>query len=147
MHMDRGRRARLATASLVAVGAATAWAQLALRPGKYDVTLEVSLPGAPLPMSQHDVDCLSPEDAKDLVKAMLRELATAQSCSANNIETAGNKLTFDAACVVEGAQVKSSTELTLRSDTAYTAVMTVATPGVNTIMKITGKWVGESCAG
>jgi Protein of unknown function (DUF3617) len=132
---------------LIALAAATAWAQLALRPGKYDVKLEVSLAGAPLPMTQQDSDCLSPEDAQDLVKAMLRELATAQNCTASNIKTAGNKLTFDAACDVEGAHITSSTELTLQSDTAYTAVMKVATPGFDTIMKITGKWAGESCSG
>ena len=139
--------AAVAAALLIALGAATAWAQLALRPGKYDVKLEVSLAGASLPMAQQDSDCLSAEDAKDLVKAMLRELATAQTCTASNINTAGNTLTFDAACDVEGARITSSTQLTLHSDTAYTAVMRVATPGVNTIMTITGEWAGESCTG
>jgi hypothetical protein len=145
MFRTRGRVVGVAVALLAALGAATAWAQLALRPGKWDVKLEVSMAGLPLPMSQQDADCLSPEDAKDLVKAMLRELATAQSCTADNIKTSGNRLPFDAACDVEGAHVTSSTELTLHSDTDYTAVMTVATPGFDTVMKITGKWAGESC--
>jgi uncharacterized protein DUF3617 len=147
MRSTTTKRAGIAIVLVLALGAATAWAQLALRPGKYDVKLEVTMAGLPLPMSQEDVDCLSPDDAMDLVKAMLRELATAQSCTASNIKQTGNKLTFDAACVVEGAQVTSSTELTLQSETAYTAVMTVKTSGLDTVMKITGKWAGEACTG
>jgi len=137
-------RALIAFAALAAASTA-AWAQLALRPGQYKVTLEMTLPGAPGPATQDDTDCLSPEDAKDLVKAMMRELASAESCTANNIKTTGNKLTFDAACNVEGNVVTSKAELTLTGNDAYTAVMTVGTGGVNTTMKITGKWVSETC--
>ena len=135
----------LAAIALLALAATAAWAQLALRPGKYNVTMELTLPGAPISNTQEDTDCLTPEDAKDLVKAMMRELTSESSCSASNVKQAGNKLTFDAACTIQGNVVSSATELTITSDTAYTAVMQVNAAGVNTQLKIAGKWAGATC--
>ena len=135
----------LAAVTLLALAATAAWAQLALRPGKYNVTMELTLPGAPISNTQEDTDCLSPEDAKDLVKAMMRELSSESSCSASNVKTAGNKLTFDAACTVQGNIVSANTELTLKSDTSYAAVMKVNAAGVNTTLKIAGEWAGATC--
>src|SRR5687767_11298406 len=91
----------LAAGSLLALVTTAAWAQLALRPGKYNVTMNLTLPGAPSSSTQEDTDCLSAADAKDLVKAMMRELSDEPSCTASNVKTAGSKLTFDAACTIE----------------------------------------------
>jgi hypothetical protein len=134
-----------AAGSLLALAASAVWAQLALRPGQYNVTMELTLPGAPASVPQQDTDCLSPDDAKDLVKAMLRELSTEQSCSASNVKATGNTLTFDAACTVEGNVVSANTELTIESDTSYAAVMQVRAAGVSTTLRITGEWVGATC--
>jgi hypothetical protein len=134
----------LAAVTALTIGAAAAWAQLALKPGQYHVQLETTLPGAQ-PMTQEDTDCLSPDDAKDIVKAMMRELASAESCTANNIRTNGNTLTFEAACDVQGAHVTSSAELTITGDDAYTAIMKIGASGAAMTMKITGKWVGATC--
>jgi len=134
----------LAALAALSLFAAVAWAQLALKPGQYRVLLETTLPGAP-PMSQEDKDCLSPDDAKDIVKAMMRELASAESCTANNIKTNGNKLTFEAACDVQGAHITSNAELTISGDDAYTAIMTIGSAGAPMTMKITGKWVAATC--
>jgi len=135
----------IAAGSLLALVATAAWAQLALRPGKYNVTMQMALPGSPLSNTQEDTDCLSPEDAKDLVKAMLRELSSESSCSASNVKTTGNKLTFDAACTMQGNVVSASTELTINSETSYVAVMKVNAAGMNTAMTITGKWASATC--
>jgi hypothetical protein len=136
---------RLAAVALLALAATAAWAQLALRPGKYNVRMEVTLPGAPTAATQDDTDCLSPDDAKDLVKAMMRELSTEQSCTASNVKTTGNKLTFDAACTVAGNVVSANTELTIPNDTSYAAVMKIDTAGVSTTVKIAGQWAGATC--
>lgn len=140
-----GTHKALVTAALLALAATAAWAQLALRPGKYNVTMELTLPGAPVSDAQEDTDCLSPDDAKDLVKAMMRELSTAQSCTASNVRTTGNKLTFDAACTLDGNVVSANTELTIKNDTSYAAVMKVDAAGVSTTLKIAGQWVGATC--
>jgi hypothetical protein len=131
---------------LLALAATAAWAQLALRPGKYNVTMELTLPGAPISNTQEDTDCLSADDAKDLVKAMMRELTSEQSCTASNVKTAGNKLTFDASCTMQGAVVSANTELTIKSDTSYAAVMKLSGAGMNTTLKISGEWAGATCA-
>jgi hypothetical protein len=135
----------LAAGSLLGLAAAAAWAQLALRPGQYNVTMELTLPGAPTPDAQQDTDCLSPDDAKDLVKAMMRELAAEQSCAASNVATTGNTLKFDATCTVDGNVVSANTELTVKSDTSYSAVMQVNAAGVSTTLKLAGQWVGATC--
>ncbi len=135
----------LAAGSLLALVATAAWAQLALRPGKYNVTLELTLPGAPISSTQEDTDCLSAEDAKDLVKAMMRELSAEQTCTASNVKTAGSKLTFDAACTIQGNVVSANTELTIKSDTAYDATMKINAAGVSTTLKIAGQWAGATC--
>jgi hypothetical protein len=141
-----GAKKLFAAGTLLGLIAATAaWAQLALRPGQYNVTMELTLPGAPSAGAQQDTDCLSPEDAKDLVKAMMRELANEQSCTASNVKTSGNTLTFDAACSVEGNVVSANTELTIKSETSYAAVMQVNAAGVSTTLKITGQWAGATC--
>jgi hypothetical protein len=136
----------VAAAGLVLAFAATAaWAQLSLKPGKYNITIELTLPGVPIGTKQEDTDCLSADDAKDLVKAMMRELSTERSCSASNVATTGNKLTFDAACNVQGNAVSASTELTISSPTSYDALMHLNAAGVSTTMKITGEWAGAAC--
>jgi hypothetical protein len=108
--------------------------------------IQVTLPGVPISNTQEDTDCLSAADAKDLVKAMMRELASAQSCSATNVKTAGNKLTFDAACTLEGNLVSASTELTVNNDTSYVATMQVKAAGLNTTLKLVGEWAGATCS-
>jgi hypothetical protein len=137
-------RGILAVGAVLALAATAAWAQLALRPGKYNVTMELTLPGAPA-NSQEDTDCLSAEDAKDLVKAMMRELSSEQSCSASNVKTAGKKLTFDASCNMQGNVVSASTELTINNETSYDAVMKVNAAGVSTLLKLKGQWAGATC--
>jgi hypothetical protein len=85
------------------------------------------------------------EDAKDLVKAMMRELSDEPSCTASNVKTAGSKLTFDAACTVEGNVVSANADLTIKSDTSYDAVRKVNAGGVNSTLKIAAQWVGATC--
>jgi hypothetical protein len=132
-------------AALLGLAATAAWGQLALRPGKYDVMLEITLPGSPAASVQKETDCLSAEDAKDLVRAMLRELAAEQTCSASNVKTTGNRLTFDAACAVQGVVISATGDLTIKSDTSYDALMKVGAAGVDTTLKIAGRWVGAEC--
>jgi hypothetical protein len=92
-------------------------------------------------------DCLAAEDAQDLAKAMLRELANESSCSASNQQTSGNKLSFDVTCAVEGAQVKSTIVVTVLSPESYSAVMDVnVEPGVVVSTRMTGKWSSAQCS-
>jgi hypothetical protein len=135
----------VAAGVVLGLAASTAWAQLTLRPGQYDVKLELSLPGVPISNAQQDTDCLSADDAKDLVKAMLRELAAETTCTASNVKTAGKTLTFDAACTLEGNSVTAKTELVVQSDTAYVANMLLNAAGVSTQLKITGRWASATC--
>jgi uncharacterized protein DUF3617 len=130
----------------LAIVATAAWAQLSVRPGQYQVSLEMQLPGSPQPTTAETFDCLAPEDAQDLAKAMLRELANESACTASNQQTAGNKLSFDVACAVEGQQVKSTIAVTVVSAESYSAVMDVeVAPGTKVSTRMIGKWVGAVC--
>jgi hypothetical protein len=140
-----GVKGVFAAVSLLFLASAAAWAQLVLRPGRYDVTMEVALPGI-APSVQQVTDCLTAEDAKDLVKAMLREIPGEHSCSASNVATTSNRLMFDAACTVQGYAASAKTEVVVRSDTSYDAVMKVTAAGVTTGLKLTGRWAGATCA-
>jgi hypothetical protein len=127
--------------------AAVAWAQLSVKPGQYEVNIEMQLPGAPAPQSMQTADCLAPEDAQDLAKAILRELAGDSSCSASNQQTTGNKLSLDVTCTVDGRQVTSTVVVTVLSSESYSAVMDVnLQPGVVMSTRMTGKWSSAQCS-
>jgi uncharacterized protein DUF3617 len=134
----------LVVAAVAATAFATSWAQVSVKPGQYRVTLEMNLPGAPQPTKHEAFDCISAEDAKDLAKAVLRELATEDSCTSNNVKTAGNKITFDVTCDIEGTPATSSTELTVGAD-SYSAVMKMTLGGAVTTTKMDGQWVAATC--
>ena len=137
--MNRNRI--LGAGLLLALAATAAWAQLSVKPGEYDVSIEMQLPGAPAPQR------MQAEDAQDLAKAMLRELAGESSCSASNQQTTGNKLSFDVSCALEGRQVKSTIVVTVLSSESYSAVMDVnLEPGVVMSTRMTGKWVSAQCS-
>lgn len=143
--MNRNRI--LGAGLLLALAATAAWAQLSVKPGEYDVSIEMQLPGAPAPQRMQAADCLAAEDAQDLAKAMLRELAGESSCSASNQQTTGNKLSFDVSCALEGRQVKSTIVVTVLSSESYSAVMDVnLEPGVVMSTRMTGKWVSAQCS-
>jgi hypothetical protein len=141
----RMKKTIVALASLLALAATAAWAQLALRAGKYDIKIELTVPGLPLGNSQQDTDCLSAADAKDLVSAMMRELSAQPGCTASNVKSIGNKLTFDASCSVQGTVVAANAELTLHGETAYDALINVNAGGIPTTLKIHGQWVEGAC--
>lgn len=138
------RKAILATAfGLAALTAA--WAQLSVKPGQYRVTLEMNLPGALGPQTQEALDCITAEDARDLTQAVLRELAAEDSCTSDNVKSAGNKITFDVTCDVDGTKATSNTELTVGAD-SYTAVMKMTIGDLVTTTRMQGQWISDSCA-
>ncbi len=131
---------------LVCAVAAAAWAQLTVKPGEYQVAVELQLPGAPAPNTMQTLDCIAAEDAADLSKAMLRELATEDTCTSSNLQTIGNKMSFDVLCTVEGEAVKSTLVVTVTSPESYSAVMDINVEGAVISTRMTGTWVGATCS-
>lgn len=136
-------KATVATA-LGAAAFTAAWAQLSVKPGQYRVKVEMLLPGAPTPQTQEALDCISAEDARDLTQAVLRELAAEDSCTSDNVQTTGNKITFDVTCDVDGTKATSNTELTVNGD-SYTAIMKMSMGDFMTTTRMDGQWVGAEC--
>ena len=136
----------LAAGALLALAATAAWAQLALRPGKYNVTMELTLPGAPisdtagrygLPEPRGRERSRQGDDARALVRTELlgKQREDRPATSSRSTPPAPSKAT----------SCPRVTELTIKSDTSYAAVMQVNAAGVNTTLKITGEWAGATC--
>ncbi len=114
-----------------------------LRPGKYEVTAEMDMPGMKMP-PQKDVQCITAEDLKDLSKAMI-DPEEAKNCKVSNYKVSGNKVTFDTTCEEDGMKMTSTAELTYTRE-SYTGIMKSKDDKGRVItIRTTAKRIGE-CA-
>jgi hypothetical protein len=132
------------TAAVTIGIAAAASAQIALRPGQYEVTAEMQLPGAPAPMKVTDTDCITPEEASDLPRLMMQENDSAESCKVSNVQMTGNKITFDTMCEMAGGSTTGRSEMTFAAD-SFTGTMSMQMGAQTVTSKLSGKWVRATC--
>jgi hypothetical protein len=115
-------------------------AQVSLRPGLYERVIEVDAAGST--GQTKDTLCLSPEEAKDVVKT----IATAgkeTNCKVSDVKTAtGGKLTFNVSCKDEGGVTTTTNDVTYGPDW-YTNVSKGKSPAGPISQKVSAKRVGE----
>ncbi len=129
------------SAAIIFVAAsALAPAQNRLRPGLYEVTVEMTFTRKPK-LAMKAADCLTAEVLKDLTK-LLASAADEEECKVSGLVTVGDRMTFTSTCTVDGAAVTSRAELNYGVD-SYSGVMTTKADGEVITTKMSGKRIGE----
>lgn len=85
---------------------------LDLKPGKYEITAKVEMPGMPGGMpAQSTTQCLTEQDP------VPASSADAQDCKITDMKTEGNTVTYTMTCKQQGTTIKSSGKITYKGDT------------------------------
>jgi hypothetical protein len=140
-------KTHIAAAAVFAAGvfAATAVAQGPRRDGRWEVKMEMDMPGMPAGMPpMTTTQCVTPEEAQDPQKLMPqggRGRGGNENCKVSDFKTEGNKTSWAMKC--DGPPPMSGTgEFTYAAD-SYTGVMKLDRGGQPMTMKYTGKRLGD----
>jgi hypothetical protein len=146
--MKNAKRSSVAVSILLST-AAIAWAQqFSVRPGEYETTVEMQLPGAPKPMLHKALSCITASDARDVHRTLSKALAEAQQgqCKISNEKNSASRLDFDMVCVDDDGTRSSTRVETTFADAAYEQVA-ITKMGRDVItMKTKAKWLRATCS-
>lgn len=129
----------LAIAALVSLPTAVL-AGNGIRPGMWEVTSKMEMPGMPMAMPATTVKhCYTKEDVKDQKKVITRD----KDCKVTDLKSSGNKVTWKMVCI--GKNAGTFTGETLFSGDSYDSVMKMQSGGKGGSMtiKANGKRVGN----
>jgi hypothetical protein len=125
--------------------AAAVAAQGPRRDGKWEVKMEMDMPGMPAAMPpMNTTQCVTKEEANDPQKAVPqggRGRGGAEACKVSDYKVEGNKVSWSMKCDPPQAMTGTG-EFTYSGDT-YVGVMKMDRGGQVMTMKYTGKRVGE----
>jgi hypothetical protein len=133
----------VATALLITV--TIALAQTAVRPGRWENTMQMQMAGSPIQMpAMKSTRCVTPEDAKD----PSRSLPTGpegrggqkSDCKTSDYKVTGNTASWKMAC--SSPPMNGTGEMTFTADT-YDGTMKMDSPQGSMTMKISGKRLGD----
>lgn len=117
-------------------GAANSWA-FDFKPGKYEITSSVDMPGMPqgsIP-AQVFVHCITEDDP------VPRSDASASGCEVKNVKQDGNTFTWEMECTQQGQKMTSKGEITYSGNSFEgTTVMMMGSQTITTHMS--GKRLG-----
>ena len=130
------RAAKLLFIGILLAPAASEGQQLPIRPGQYEYTIDGF-------EHQKTLECLTAADLKgDLAELFARE-ADDLTCTASDIKTTGNRMTFITTCQDDDLRISMNTEMTFATD-AFTVVSKGKDlAGRMSITKLSAKRVGE----
>lgn len=133
-----------ALAVLAAV--ATAIAQGPIRPGRWDVTMQMQMAGSPIQMPEMKTSrCVTPEDAKDPTRSLPSgpegRGGQKSDCKVSDYKVSGNTATWKMACTTPQAMTGTG-EMTFTDD-SYTGTLKTDMAQGQMTMKMSGKRVGD----
>jgi hypothetical protein len=123
---------------------AAALAQAPRQDGRWEVKMEMSMPGMPAGMPPvTTTQCITPEEAKDPQKAMPQAGARGGpgNCKVSDYKVVGNKATWSMACT--GAEAMTGTGEIIYSGDTYTGTTKINRAGRVMTMKYSGKRLGD----
>lgn len=126
---------------------ASFFAQMPRRDGKWEVKMEMDLPGMPQGMQPiTTTQCITPDMVKDPNQAIPQSgrggRGLPERCKVSDYKIDGNKVTWSMACEPPPQAMTGSGEMTYSGDT-YTGVVNVNTGGRSMTMKYSGKRLGD----
>lgn len=138
------RPAALPALALVALAlsAPTAAAQNPMRPGQWEITMQMEMPGMPMQMPpQKTTQCVTAAQLKEPNSGVPAGPANPNSCKVSDYKTTSNSVSWKMACTGPQAMTGSG-EIKFDGDT-YTGVMKMTTEGREMTMKYSGKRLGD----
>ncbi len=116
-------------------------AQNPMRPGNWEVTMKMSMPGMTMP-EMKSTQCITAEQlAKDPATGLPRGAAAQKDCTVSDYKTTGNVVSWKMACVGQMAMTGTG-ELTFKGDTYEGAIKMTTGQGEMT-MHMAGKRAGD----
>ena len=139
-------RIRIATVLGVTCLVAASWAVSAQGPrrdGRWEVTMEMEMPGMPMKMPpMKTIQCVTKEQADDPNQSVPKGQPDKNGdCKVSDYKVAGNKVTWTTTCTGKNAST-STGEMTYAGD-SYTGVMKTKTGDTEMTMKYAGKRLGD----
>ena len=133
---------------LVALAGAAIAAQSPIRPGQWEVVMQMDMPNMPVKMPEmKTTQCVTPEQAKDPASALPSGPQAGRGgksdCKVSDYNVTGNTVTWKMACTTPMA-VTSTGEMTFTDD-SYNGTMKMNTAQGDMAMKVSGKRLGD-CA-
>jgi hypothetical protein len=139
----------------IGVGAGAA-AQLTIRPGQYEFTVDMKIAGAPADVpkavfdaagfrQQKKLECLTPEDVKGDLAQLLTRAVSEEDCKLTDLKTTGNRIVFTATCQDDDVRMVLRSEMTVSGDSFSGTTTATDQDGGVTTMKILANRTGE-CA-
>jgi hypothetical protein len=135
---------RLRTLSLVTVclAATVAAAESPMREGKWEVTTQMEMPGAPVALpAMKQTRCITTEQLEDPNASLPGSPDPGNDCKVSDYQVAGQTVTWKLACTKPN-KVTGDGELTVDGD-AYTGTMKLAMDEGAMNMRYTAKRLGD----
>jgi len=130
---------------LVLVSAVVAIAQAPLRPGRWDTTMQMQMPGSPIQMPATKTSrCVTADDAKNPASTLPtgpEGRGGKQECKTSDYKQVGNTVTWQTTCA--GSPPMTGTGEMTFTDDSYTGTMKMNMPQGAMTMKMTGTRVGD----
>ena len=127
----------LCSALVIAV-AGSAFGQSPQKPGKWNVKMQMEIPGMPFKMPPVNMDvCLTEEDLKDPQKSVPNDPKA--KCTVSDYKIDGNKVSWSVDCPKD--KTKGNGEITF-SDTKYDGWMKMTVGEQEMTTKYSGKFLG-----
>ena len=127
------------------IGAAALVAQSPMRPGRWEITMQMQMPNMPVQMPEtKTTQCITPEQVKDPANTVPRGpqgRGANQDCKVSDYKVSGNTVTWRMTCSTP-QPMTSTGEMTFADD-SYTGTMKMNMPQGDMSMKLTGKRVGD----
>jgi hypothetical protein len=143
--MSPARRSIAVTWLLAVALAAGVQAQGPRQDGRWEVKIEMELPGLPAMPPQTQTTCITPEDAANPQKAMLAGgPADAANCKISDYKAAGSRVTYSLKC--EGQVPLSGTGDFTYTGNTYTGIFKADMAGQMLTIRYSGKRLGD-CSG
>jgi len=113
------------------------------RDGRWEVSMEMDMPGMPMKMpAVKTIQCVTKEQADDPNQSVPKgQQGKNSDCKVSDYKVAGNKVTWTMTCTGKNAMT-STGEMTYTGD-AYDGVMKTKTGETEMTMKYTGKRLGD----
>ena len=129
----------------VSVAVTAAIAQSPVRPGRWEMTMQMQMAGSPIQMPEmKSTRCVTPEDAKDPTRALPSGPEgrgnQKSDCKASDYKVSGNTATWKTVCT--SPPMTGNSEMTFTDDT-YNGTMKMESPQGAMTMKIAGKRLGD----
>lgn len=136
----------LAATLAVLIVVASVIAQSPIRPGRWEVTMQMQMPGSTIQMPEmKSTRCVTPEDSKDPSRSLPSgpegRGGQKSDCKMSDYKVSGNTATWKMACT--GPQPMTGTSEMTFTDDSYTSTMKMDSAQGQMTMKMSGKRVGD----